>query len=452
MSGSNRLNAGVDIQLGNARLTLQSGWMRTIFIIVFSSLYVIRDLAGVYFPDILFTALCGIAFLLLDYGAALGVYMFTFSLTVPMNEIMIVYVLAFAIKQLSVGGIRFHKGMFTITVALLVLQMVDMSLFSRSNIATMIYDYITKMLYIVIPLLWYMLDASPTACRHALVCYIWGCLLGATVVMVLTANEIGWGELLTGNQYQRLGVTVNENNTGMQSTYNANQLGGMMAISVSIALTLMEKRKLSKIFGLTICCFAIGIVAMTKSRTGLLCTTGAIVLYIAYIVICKKRFMRGLLFAAAILLVVGVLLYAEPELFNGILSRFSDQEDLSNGRSDLFVLYMEAWLSNPWSLLFGYGIKSFQHVVSIGVVPHNAITDILICWGLTGAVLIIAIWISFYRLATRHMQKVDCLLASIPVVVALVMVMAGQYLTTGFPHMRMCFLLLSMSAISNECT
>ena len=434
---------------GMLLVTLTNNRVLFLFVVFFSFLYLIRDLFGVFFPDIVFSGVCAMAFFFLNDGAALGMYIFTTALTVPQNEIMLLYVFIFCIKRIGNGSIHFHKGMFSMVAMLLVLQMVDMSIFSGSSAGSVIYDYITKMLYIIIPMLWYMVDISQDEYKNAILCYIWGSLLGAIIVVILTANQVGWETLFKSNQYMRIGVVANENE-GMQSTYNANQLGGMMAISISLALVLMDKKKLNVFLGFIICGIAITVVALTKSRTGLLCSAGAVGLYILYTIFCSKKVFRGVLFIVSIALIILLLLYIEPELFNGIMSRFEDQEDITNGRSDLFMIYINEWLDNPWSILFGYGIGSFQDVVITHNVPHNAITDILISWGLLGFIMIICIMCMHCIDSIKGIQKKNILLAVIPFIVAVVISMAGQYLTTGYPHMRLCYLLISMKALSDN--
>ena len=449
MNAGERHSNGFDVSLGRIHLELLENHLQVFFVLLLSILYLARDLGRVNFPDIVFSGICGLAFVLLDYGSALGVFVFTTAITVPHNEIMLLYIAVFLIKKLSMGGIRFHSGLFLIIVVILVIQMTDMVLFSRASYASVIYDYITKMLYVVIPLLWYMTDISPKDCRSVMLCYIWSCLLGAFVVVVLTANQVGWAELLTGNRFQRLGVTVDMSDGGMQSTYNANQLSGMMAITVTSALVLWEKKKINLLSTFLICGFAIIVVALTKSRTGLLCTAGAIILYTLYMACYAKKRVKGILFLAFFTVCVLLLLYFEPELFSGSLSRFEDQ-DISNGRSDLLAVYLQAWISNPWSFLFGYGIGSYQHVVHAENVSHNAITDILISWGIIGFVLVIAVLVLFYRLSVRSMTKTERALGIMPATVAVVFSMASQYLTTGYPHLRLCLLLLTMKAASGS--
>ena len=205
---------GREMPNGKRKIAFNEGYQLLAFISVFSVLYLVRDLRGVYFPDLVFSGICAAAFFLLSDGAMLGVYIFTTTLTVPHNEIMLLYIAVFCLKRFRGGGVRFHKGMFVMVVCLMVLQLTDMTLFSKSNWTAMLYDYITLMLYIIIPLLWCMVDISPIQYRNSMLCYMWGALLGAGIVVILTANQIGWSELFTSSQFQRLGITENVNNTG----------------------------------------------------------------------------------------------------------------------------------------------------------------------------------------------------------------------------------------------
>lgn len=442
-------STGWVLQIGSRTIAVAESYLLLLFVSAFSALYLVRDLIGVYFPDIVFSGICALAFLLLSNGAALGLYIFTTTLTVPHNEIMLLYVVMFCLKQFRESGVRFHRGMFVMVMCLMVLQLVDMSLFSKSGWMTMMYDYITLMLYIIVPMLWCMVEIKPIQYRNSMLCYMWGALMGACVVVILTANKIGWSELFTGSQFQRLGITENENNFGMQTTYNANQLSGMMAITVSMALVLMEKKKLNALIGFAACGLAIVIVALAKSRTGLLCTVGAIALYVFYTLFVSRKIIKGCFVVAAIIGITVLLLYIEPELFDGLVSRFVDQDDMTNGRSDLFVAYLQEWQGNPWSLMFGYGIQSFQHVVTAFNVPHNAIADILICWGATGFVLVLCILGFHYSESMKKLSVGAKFLALCPFWVALIISMGGQYLTTGYSHTRLCFLLVSMQAFAD---
>ena len=441
---------GTRMASGSIGISIGDNFYQIFWILLLSVMYFARDIGGVYFPDLVFSGLCAIAFFVLDYGAALGVYAFTTSLTLPENEIMLFYLLIILLKRYRDNRMQLHAGMLCCTFALLVLQMLDMALFTRMSWMNMLYQYITKMLYIIIPLIWFSYDTTPKQYKRAVICYVWGLVFGAAIVLIITGNQIGWAEMFRSNQYTRLGVADNATAGRMQTRYNANQLGGMMAIALSYMLVLMERKTLSKPVSFITIAFITVIIALTKSRTGLLCACGVVALYLLYVMVSSRQWFKGILFVLAILIVIGMILYFFPDVFSGLFSRFEDQEDMTNGRADLLVIYLQEWLSDPWCFLFGYGIGSFQEVVTVHNVPHNAIADILMSWGLLGFILLLVILLSFYTKAIRYVSRKARLLVSIPALVAIVFSMAGQYLTVGYPHLRLSFLILSIQAWGHD--
>ena len=416
-----------------------------IWVAVFSAFYLLRDVAGLGVPEIVFTGICGMAFLFLDPGASLGMYIFTTALTVPHNEIRIVYMALICLKLFRVGRLRLRAGMLMLMLGCMLLQLVNSCLFSDLGVSELAYDYVTRMLIFLLPLVWYSVNASPGQYRRAVLCYLWGVMLGGTVALILTSRTEGFIKLLTGSRFARLGHVSDAVATGMRTAYNANQLGSMLAIAIAILLAYMDRGYLPRMLSFAAIGYALILLMMTKSRTGLLTAIGVFVMYYWVAVIRKGRIRQGLLIFAAMVLTVLLVVTLIPEVVTAVTNRFINQTDITNGRTDLMVMYLREWVGNAWSFLFGYGIGSYQGVVNFGagLVPHNIITDTLICWGLVGLVLVGWILWMMYRRNRPGVRRADVVLAYLPAIAALVVTMAGQYLTTGYPHMRLCFLLLA---------
>jgi len=264
---------------------------------------------------------------------------------------------------------------------------------------------------------------------------------------LLTANSTGWDVLLSGKYNTRLGITENVTET-MQTTYNANQLAGMFAIAAAIILVTMDYKRMPKLLALPLVGYALFIVVMTRSRTGLLLMGLIVLVYYWVTVFRRKKFWAGLWILLAMILLAVVVFNVFPGAAQAILNRFTNQDDITNGRANLFGLYLNAWSEDAWCFLFGYGIGSYSNVVDIWEAPHNMITDILICWGLLGLILILSILVAQYKKGIKRIDKKMRLLALLPAIIAVVASMAGQYLTTGYPHMRLCFLLLAAKAFT----
>ncbi len=435
--------------LQNASIILDQGRQQMIFILLFAVLYLFRDLGGSNIPDSVFTVYCAIAFILADIGTCLGMYMFTTALTVPNNEIIIVYLGIIFAKMFFSGIMRVNGRILMLNLGLLVLQLINVTLFSHSEVGTVFYDYATKMLPIILPMIWYNDEYTAEDYRSALMCYLAGVLLGGTVTMILTAERISWDVLLKGTGGKRLGKTYNTED-GMQTTYNANQLAIMFVVAEAIIMQSLDQKRISKLLGIPLLGYSLFLIVLTRSRTGLLVTGLAVALYFFVMVVRRKRIFGGIV----LLGVVGLLVFTVVKFFPGIvdaaLGRFIDQEDITNGRVDLFVFYIEKWLENPWSFLFGYGIGSFFDELGTNASPHNAFTDILISWGLVGFFLVGVILFMCGKKGVKNVNKKTHMIALLPAIVAMICTLAGQYLTTKIPHMRICFLLLAAKACISE--
>ena len=139
-----------------------------------------------------------------------------------------------------------------------------------------------------------------------------------------------------------------------------------------------------------------------------------------------------------------------PSLAKGLLDRFTEEEDITNGRNDLLVDYLRIWVSDAWCVLFGYGQGSYLETTGMPTSPHNGLADILISWGATGLVALCVQWATLFRYSAKRIPKQVYLIAFLPALVDVVGGVAGQYLTTGIPHMRLCFLLLAATSFAKE--
>ena len=435
--------------LENAEIILGQGKQQAIFILLFAVLYLFRDLAGANIPDILFSGLCAVAFIVMDAGTSLGVYIFTTALTVPHNEIVLFYTIILLAKTFFSASVKLNGRMVIMTLGVLFLQMLNMTIYSMRSIENMAYEYITRMLIITIPLYWFNEEYTADDFRCALMCYVAGTILGGAVALLLTADLITWEALLKGTGGVRLGKTYNTEE-GMQTSYNANQLAVMFAVSASILLQHIDKKRISKLVGYALLGYSFFLVFLTRSRTGLLLSALIVIIYYLILVIRRKKLFGGLL----LLGLIGALAYAVLRFFPGVweaaLARFTDQEDITNGRVVIFEYYIRRWVETPWCFFFGYGIGSFFDELGIKTAPHNSIADILISWGLVGFIIIAGMLGMCFKQGAKSVDKKDRAIALLPAMIALIASMAAQYLDTGYPHPRLCFLLLATQAFAKE--
>lgn len=430
------------------RLPITDGFWQAVWIIAFAALYLLRDLAGVKFPDLAFSGLCMVGFLWLDRGSAAGILLFTSALTVPHNEIRLLYLAVVLVKMLLLERGKFSGWLLVITLLMMALQLVDITAFGREALSQAIYNYVIRMLPLLLPLFWYSQDLRTEECRWGLMCYVAGAVLGSLVVVILTGQADGWEELFSGEALRRLGRTFTEDADSMQTTYNANQLAGMMAISFTTVLVAMDRKMLTPILGVPVMLWAVLVMLMTRSRTAVLVLAIVLLIYYWVMIVRRKKILQGILLLLAMLGIGAWLLNTFPGIVEAVVERFTDQEDITNGRTDLFAEYIQAWMDSTWCFFFGFGIGSYKNMVTIDGVPHNMLADILICWGIAGMALIVMTLFMMYRRGISRVPKKQRIMAALPAAVALITAMGGQYLTTHFPHMRLCFLLLAAGAFA----
>ena len=419
-----------------------------LWLLVFSIAYLLRDIAKLPMPDILFTGVCGLAFFLLPTGSAMGVYMFTSALTVPDFEIRLVY-LAVLILKFWMQNKKFKASMLMVIISMAFLELLNMMLFSKRAVFGVIYDVVMRLSYFVLPAFWFSEDYSKEDYKRALLCYVGGVILGGAVMLWISVEAVGWKVLLQGAEV-RLGLNTTNGyvtQSAMRTSYNANQLGCMFTIVVATALAMMDRKMMSKFWGILLIVFSAFLIVLTKSRTAILLLFGIVIVYCLILIFRRKKLLTGVLFLAAIAALTYGIMTLFPETVEDLMARFQDETNRTGGRDVLFAHYMTAWTENAWVFLFGYGIGSYYQVVNISNVPHNILTDILISWGLVGIVLVVVMLVCLWRHTAKCVGKKERLLVYFPAIVALVAEFSGQYLSTSYPHMRLCFLIMAAKAL-----
>lgn len=418
---------------------------------VFSALYLLRDIAKIPVPEIVFTAVAALAFWLTDASSAMGFYLFTSTLTVPDFEIRFVYLVVLLAKAFFYKK-KLHAGMLLVILALATLELVDLFIFFQESWFGVLYECALRLSFAALPIFWMSENISAKAYRRALLCYLAGTLLGGAVLLILSIDNVGWEQLLTGAGMRLGKATTKGYETGatMQTGYNANQLAGMFAVSAASAIVLMEKKTISKLTGYLLLGTSAVMVLFTRSRSGMLLMCLILMVYYWFVIIRKRRIWQGIAISGVFITIAAIILHAFPVAIENALSRFVNQEDISGGRLELFDIYISAWFRDPWCMLFGYGAGSYGSIVRAHNSPHNMIADILIGWGIVGLILLCYCWGALYRCSAKYVDKKDKMLAYLPSLVAVLAAMAGQYITTGFPHMRLCFLLLAAKAFADD--
>jgi hypothetical protein len=143
-----------------------------------------------------------------------------------------------------------------------------------------------------------------------------------------------------------------------------------------------------------------------------------------------------------------------PDVFNSFVKRFFE-EDISNGRIELFLFYNEHLLSDIRYLFFGVGIQNFTRSLAniygyVNNVCHNGIQEILVCWGIPGLFMMASFLAAmiFNRKWYFKRRKLNY----IPLILLMVDIQAGQFLRSGIALLALSFAYLSLQWNSNDST
>lgn len=126
---------------------------------------------------------------------------------------------------------------------------------------------------------------------------------------------------------------------------------------------------------------------LTYSKTFFLMLIVVVFIYLVW-QFWNKRVLRGILLTLLIVVAGGIILFAEGSPFAVVLSRLTSStnlDELTTGRSELFMTYYNAIVSDPVSILFGKGLAAGN----LGRDPHNLFLEITYYIGLTGLVLMV---------------------------------------------------------------
>lgn len=244
----------------------------------------------------------------------------------------------------------------------------------------------------------------------------------------------------------RLG-SLSEEDTLIGGAINPNTLGIINVLSMTGLLQIRTTKLSNKFDGILF--FLLLVLGMlTQSKTFLVCLLLMFFMILANQINDWKKVLRNIGGAILIsLLVVFVLICVFP----GILADFIDRfrvEDITTGRGVIMSQYHEFITSNPSVLFFGIGLSDLndkvlnQYNVSSHV-PHNAIQEVVVAWGLLGLFFLVVLFVLIIYGAPQKNRRRN-ILNYIPLIIILAKCMAGQLLTSGYTMISLVFAYLSL--------
>jgi len=356
------------------------------FIFLSAMLFTLRILLNVEI-GLLYDAFCMISFISMPYSAAIEKILFLLPLTVNFEfaHVWLIAIVVLLFKKRQVPVLTFMLMAF-----FCVLEMMAHFVYGMSSINRVL-GYLTT-LFITIYLVY---D------RHSGIDYyqcIKNYVLGLTLLFglfYLNAFVLKGPSFLTDvlSGGTRFGGTAGDYFEGMKVSLNANTLAYFSICGMASVVVLTHQRRALGREALVLWgAFSVFIMggAMTISRTWMLLM---VLLIMAYLFSCggdaRKFVVRAVGITVAGLLVLWFFL-EKTSLIDSFLKRFQTERiESAGGRTISTKAYLNAFFSSDRFMLIGTGVTDYHWVIRIGESVHNGLTQILVCCGVPGAILML---------------------------------------------------------------
>lgn len=176
---------------------------------------------------------------------------------------------------------------------------------------------------------------------------------------------------------------------------NENMVGLFALIGIGILLVLLISDKKKKTLNALLIIYFSFFGLLTTSKTFVICFVLMLTLFILYLYrICFFKALGITVFTiTGIGIAINTIFLNE---FQRVVLRFH-AADLSTGRNDLMQAY-NTYIFSDWKrVIFGIGLQNVVEKSGVKNSPHNAIQELLLCWGVIGVVAILVLTIIVLR-------------------------------------------------------
>ena len=242
---------------------------------------------------------------------------------------------------------------------------------------------------------------------------------------------------------QRLGIS-DEEISGL--IVNPNSIGIQCVFAVC-GLIQIRTAGQKKVFDLFLIIFILILGALTGSRTYLACLLilGVFIFATSKGDIRKK--VKLLSVGVCVLAISIILLYIVfPTAIETFILRLN-VEDISGGRSALFIAYGKYMFSSLKSMLWGLGSLNLgENVRQLAIaenVPHNGVQEIWVAWGFLGLLLFISVIFVLIRRSKQENPNQSRVNYSL-LVIFLAKAMVGQVITSMYTMLSLALVYLCL--------
>ena len=183
---------------------------------------------------------------------------------------------------------------------------------------------------------------------------------------------------------------------------NPNTLGYYSVTAISILMLQIYRKRINTwvAFGMITLLVLTG--GLTMSRTWLVLLAVNVIIFITSN---NKKSLKTILFSGIILFMLAMIVFIAGDFFDLFIERFYGDKTMS-GRTEILDFYNDALKNNLDVFFIGAGAIHYMDALHYDHATHNGIQQILVCYGVTGLILIITPLIMRFKRLRRKMGGV----------------------------------------------
>lgn len=403
---------------------------RLLFSVLIVLLITARDVIGVGIPDVTFTVITAVAFMVMGFEDATVFLFFLLPLcsAIGFAEIMLLYLL----RGIYSRWFYFYRENLLLGIVFLCAIGFIHNLFTPEvDFSASIMNWGRLYIYLIILyVVFHSVQTEQLRCQ-ILKAFVAGAVFIGAVFIAETIRIYGLSYLSVA--MERLG-RLERNGNSMMTTMNANDFALLMLSSFMISVTLFFRKKMTLLLSSTVIIASLSMGLLTQSRSFLIGIIAFIVLMVSFAPVTTISLSRKILFVGILIAAYMMISDFFASTINSLMLRFGDQ-DISNGRFTIWQGYIELMKMSIHRFLFGYGEigrlyfsqKYFGSIKS----PHNFILDIFTAWGAVG---FIVYWGIIIRMVLVEKKAMRLRLVNVaPFMAFFVFLFSLQYVSYGYP-------------------
>ncbi|MFJ7974842.1 hypothetical protein ACIQZI_03885 [Peribacillus sp. NPDC096379] len=374
-----------------------------VIISLFICVILVRDIYGVSISKYFLILLAFMLFLINDKNIILGFFAFIIPISsgVSYNFIIGIGLLILIIKNKENIKLKFSSVFYILII--LIIELLS-SVYGYFSIG----DFIRFLPFLLLILV--VMADKHESYNHELILkfYLLGFIIMTIDIIGQTLKYYSFDEIiLLGVRFGSTRQILDIYTEGQLISLNPNSLGVYSVIAISIGLLLYNINKSNVYIFIIIYTTVFGI--MSQSRTFIIVFFFVIFFHLLTTSITVKKALRSILLITLILSIIYLIgTKLLPEYGVSFVKRFTEVNDLTNGRNEIMNFYFQGIFNEVNKMLFGVGIQNYNLKFDYLYSLHNATLEVVAIWGIVGFILICLLFRDFFRNAIRdYKYRID---------------------------------------------